>query len=269
MVVRTKQTGPDLKELAVVTRGRSDKIASDLRGQIDRGDLRAGSAVPTERTLAETYEVTRDTVRRALAQLEAEGLLDPGRGSSGRTVRRYDRLDWYPGEYEHQLYRLDTDDRGEDALTAAITEAGRNAEQHVEVTLTKAEARIAEHLHLDTEDTVVVRRRRIDIDGSGFLLADSYYPMDVAQGTPIMEPGDITIPGGLMQAAGHKQHQFLDELIPRMPRHEEAIRLEIPPMTPVAELLRVGYNADNRPVRVYLAVAPGDRVRILYRLSAQ
>ncbi len=84
-----------------------------------------------------------------------------------------------------------------------------------------------------------------------------------------MTPGDTTIPGGLMAAAGHRQVRFRDEIGIRMPTHGEVFRLDLPAGTPVGEHVRVGYNGDGRPVRVIVTIVPGDRHRIIYEVSAE
>lgn len=61
----------------------TDDIAHELRRRIDRGEWLAGVRVPPERLLAEEFAAARNTVRRALAELEDEGLLarHVGRGT--------------------------------------------------------------------------------------------------------------------------------------------------------------------------------------------
>ncbi len=49
------------------------KMHHDLQEQIRRGELRAGDRVPSENQLAAVYQVSRQTVRKALAILEQEG----------------------------------------------------------------------------------------------------------------------------------------------------------------------------------------------------
>lgn len=58
------------------------RIATELRDQIKSGELPAGSRMRSESQLCEHYEVARQTVRSALAQLELEGLVVvvPGQG---------------------------------------------------------------------------------------------------------------------------------------------------------------------------------------------
>uniref|UniRef100_UPI003D743FC9 GntR family transcriptional regulator n=1 Tax=Streptomyces sp. NRRL F-5630 TaxID=1463864 RepID=UPI003D743FC9 len=63
-----------------------EQIAEDLRGQIVRGELPAGAALPSERELCETYSVARATLVRALDVLRQEGLVETRHGT-GSTVR--------------------------------------------------------------------------------------------------------------------------------------------------------------------------------------
>src|ERR1700744_1454097 len=62
-----------------------ERIATDLRTAIVRGDHVAGSKLPTEAELARHYQAGRGTVRAALRAMEAEGLVTSRQGS-GRVV---------------------------------------------------------------------------------------------------------------------------------------------------------------------------------------
>ncbi|MGW8846843.1 GntR family transcriptional regulator [Streptomyces xiamenensis] len=59
---------------------RYEVVASDLRQQITRGDLRAGAKLPTEEQLATQYGVGRPTIRQALGALQAGGLVEKRHG---------------------------------------------------------------------------------------------------------------------------------------------------------------------------------------------
>lgn len=54
---------------------RYQQLALELRQQIAQGVLPAGAQLPTEAALGTRYNVARGTVRRAIAQLEAAGLI--------------------------------------------------------------------------------------------------------------------------------------------------------------------------------------------------
>ena len=67
-----------------------DRIAERLRAQIASGHYPPAGALPSEATLAQRFHVARSTVRRALAVLEDEGLIDTMPGA-GRRVKGEDR----------------------------------------------------------------------------------------------------------------------------------------------------------------------------------
>lgn len=58
------------------------QIADALRARIAEGDLAPGDLMPSEAALCEEFAVARTTVRRALAALEREALIQalPGKG---------------------------------------------------------------------------------------------------------------------------------------------------------------------------------------------
>ena len=60
------------------------RIASQLRQQIEAGELTPGKPVPSITTLVQEFGVARETAAHALRVLEAEGL-----------VRRYPGLGYY------------------------------------------------------------------------------------------------------------------------------------------------------------------------------
>jgi GntR family transcriptional regulator len=57
-------------------RAKSLQIANDLRQAIVTGRLSPGERVPAELQLIQQYTVSRTTVRRALADLRTEGLVE-------------------------------------------------------------------------------------------------------------------------------------------------------------------------------------------------
>lgn len=58
-------------------------VRSELRRQIDSGELAPGGRLGAEREIAERLGVSRSTVRAALADLERSGLITRSRGRSG------------------------------------------------------------------------------------------------------------------------------------------------------------------------------------------
>jgi GntR family transcriptional regulator, transcriptional repressor for pyruvate dehydrogenase complex len=80
----TTATGPAAQIGTVVRAPKTGElIASHLRRQIVRGELRLGEALPAESQLMEQYGVSRPTLREAFRILEAETLITVRRGSHG------------------------------------------------------------------------------------------------------------------------------------------------------------------------------------------
>ncbi|MFF6785505.1 GntR family transcriptional regulator [Streptomyces sp. NPDC012510] len=70
-------------------RGTYLQVSESLRHQIQRGD--GGDALPSEAALMRTYSVSRNTVRRALKVLEADGVIASAPGVGWRVVQGGDR----------------------------------------------------------------------------------------------------------------------------------------------------------------------------------
>jgi DNA-binding FadR family transcriptional regulator len=62
----------------------AEQIASSLRDRILGGRLPPGEALPSERELAEQFDVNRSSVREALHRLEAVGLVEMRHGGATR-----------------------------------------------------------------------------------------------------------------------------------------------------------------------------------------
>ncbi len=253
--------------MATTERWRS--VLDDLRTAIRSGQYTPGQRLPTVDQLMERYEISsRPIIQKVLAALAAEGLVVTVH-RRGTYVREYAPIEWYPGTFEHRSSRRDTPDAGQDAWASDVAAQGRTPRQEVSVEVVEPPAEVAERLGLEPGTQVVMRRRLRFVDDTPFQTADSYYPLWVASGTAIMDPGDVVIPGGLMAASGHAQVRFRDEIVVRMPEPEEQERLSLPPGTPVAEHIRTGFDVEDRPVRVIVTIAPGDRHRIVYEVSGQ
>lgn len=58
-----------------------ERVARDLAGQIAEGRYAVGQRLPSERDLAQTYSVSRPTIREAIIALELDGLVEVRLGS--------------------------------------------------------------------------------------------------------------------------------------------------------------------------------------------
>jgi DNA-binding GntR family transcriptional regulator len=279
-VVVAIRSAPDSSAAWWVTMTRPDdsplraKIADDLRRRIATGELRPGGRVPPERQLAREYDVSRETVHAALERLVHEGLVTSGGRRRGRTVRAYDPLVtlWHRLE---RGQRRDDPALALDDWAAGVQEQGRTPAQVVTVTRdAAAPAEVARWLHLEPGAPVVRRHRMRYVDGLPWQVVDSWFPADVARtaipGTgrqPLLEDGDVVVAGGILRAIGHPQLRVRDELSAWPASPEVAHDLDLPPGTAVFKHVRVGFGAGDRPVRVMVTTAAGDRNVFAYEMD--
>jgi len=65
-----------------------ERVLTALRTRIANGTYALGSQLPSQRELAEEFEVSRDTVQRVVRELNSEGWIKPRQGSGTRVVKK-------------------------------------------------------------------------------------------------------------------------------------------------------------------------------------
>ncbi len=243
-------------------------IIDDLRASILDGRLEAGARLPSENELAQRYETSRPTVRRAVALLKAEGLVstEQGRGVFVRP-KPHVRLLLSGGSFRRHRRA------GRSGFSAQVEEQGQTPEQRIlDVGWVQAAPEVALRLGVDENEPVVVRRRLFLVNGGPVALCDSYYPGDMADGTPLAEPENIE--GGAYSvmedrsgAIRRKLKRSVDDLVCRMPTPQEVEALELAPGVPVVRTLRTVYDSEGDPVEVQDTVAAADKHEFRYEVS--
>jgi GntR family transcriptional regulator, transcriptional repressor for pyruvate dehydrogenase complex len=64
-----------------------EEIVDQIRGLVASGDLRPGDQLPSERELAERFQVSRASIREALTALQVLGVLERSRTGGGLAAR--------------------------------------------------------------------------------------------------------------------------------------------------------------------------------------
>src|SRR5215471_6329138 len=215
----------------------------------------------SEPELARDYNVSRQTARTAMQALERDGLVVV-RPRRGRIVRSTQRLRWHLSEFERPDRTVLTTS---DAWETDIESQGHDpTRQDLQVEQITPPPSIAARLNLDPRtDRCIVRRHVRYIDGKPAIISDDYFDDRIVRGTELAEPED-TSRENILAGAGYEQVYDTDEIITRMPTPEEIEPLEISPGTPVAEHIRTGYTAEDRPVRVMVSIVPGDVLILQY-----
>ncbi|MEU4626230.1 winged helix-turn-helix domain-containing protein [Actinoplanes sp. NPDC023801] len=89
------------------------QLADLLRQQIESGELAPGDPLPSELRLGEDHNISRTTVRQAIAQLRAEGLVtvDRPRGTFVRVPEQVEVVELNSGERAGARMPTDTERR--------------------------------------------------------------------------------------------------------------------------------------------------------------
>lgn len=248
------------------TRPLYQQLASLLRAQIESGELAPGARVPTEGQLSAQHDTSRNTVRQALDVLRNEGLIVSQQGK-GSFVRAEPPMRYYASLTGSRRMRLAS---RRDTFSQQIEAQGKRARQVSTVEVVPATTEIASHLALEANQPVAVRRRVMYADEEPLQLGDSYYPLDIVQGSEIMDEADVKRgTDQVLEELGHTPTRYEDEITWRMPTVEEATKLRLGAGIPVGRLLRTSIDQAERPVEVYQVILPGDRHVLLYEVDAE
>jgi GntR family transcriptional regulator len=243
------------------------QIADALRADIRSGLYSPGIALPSERKLMDRFGVTRATIRNALAQLRAEGLLTIERGA-GAFVRTPSPVRRIVGP--DRFLRRDREE-GKAAYVAEMERERRRPEVEViEVARVKVPAEVGELMGLEAGAEVVRRHRRYLASGAPLELATSYIPWTLAKGTAIAKRDSG--PGGIyarLEEAGHEIASFEEQITARMPTPEERVQLQIPEGVPVIRVVRRAFDADRRVLELCETIMPADRYVLTYPFDAR
>jgi GntR family transcriptional regulator len=245
-----------------------EDIVKELRASILAGDLEAGERLPSENELAERYGTSRPTVRRATALLKAEGLLVAEQGR-GVFVRPKPHVRLLLSGAAFRRHR----EAGLSGFNAQVEEQGQVPGQRLlEVGRVPAPQSVALRLDVDQCSEVVVRRRLFVVNDEPVALCDSYYPVEMAEGTPLAEPENIAGGAyGLVEdpdgPIARRLQRSVDDLECRMPTPDEADTLELGLGMPVVRVLRTVYDSDDMPVEVQETIAAADKHQFRYEVA--
>lgn len=147
----------------------SDEVKSYLYEYIKNMDLVENTKLPPEESIAESLGVSRVTIRKALTDLEQEGLIFRihGRGTFVNKEALQLKVNIGVGKEFEQM----------------IVESGYKAEVDlVNFEITTAGYLAAENLNIDPEDLVVVTEKIFYADENPAILCVDIFPMDFIDG---------------------------------------------------------------------------------------
>jgi len=229
------------------------QLKQQLGQAIHAGTLRPGSALPSERELADDLGLSRMTVRRAFEELVHDGLIEQRQGS-GTYVRAkpvlqiIDRVLGFTDEARHLGFRPGS----------TLIEAARQS----------AQGDVAAALQVSPGTPVLRVTRLRTADGAPLALQTSHLGPTV-EALSLERLGALgSLYGALEAQFGVRPARARQTISARLPsRHERAL-LEIPREVPVLWLERTTYGADGAPFEFARSAYRGDRYRMALDLRA-
>ncbi|WP_165985447.1 GntR family transcriptional regulator [Streptomyces sp. YIM 98790] len=233
------------------------QVAAALRHAITSGEFPPGTPLPSETQLIERYQVSRPTVRNAIAALRAEGLIEVIHGK-GSYVR--------------------TQPTATATLTRAIT---RNPDGTYTTDLSALALAETPHIYRTHTDTHTAPFLELD-EGEALFGVDRLYatpagariahrtliPFATAEGTELADHPD-TDPDriySLLAEAGHSL-TWTETTSARMPRPDERTTLRLPDATPLLHTTRITHG-NTGPLILEDLHTSGDTTRATYRITA-
>ena len=213
-----------------------------LRSDIQSGVYPVHSRIPSEQELCETYQVSRVTVRKALAELTREGLLQRHQGKG--TFVGVPRLckDLKDVNSFHDACRMMNCTPGTRVIHAQLTHATQ--EDRRDLLLEETEEQVVE----------VVRLRLAD--GSPVMLETNRFSSSYAY----LRAEDLT--GSLyarLQEHEVEAAQAMHEISLCYANAQQARQLEVEPGDALLCLREIIYDQHSRPLHTSLQLIRGDR----------
>ena len=217
------------------------QLMQRIREDIDRGIYKIGTKIPPEHDLEQTYQVSRVTVRRALAELTSEGLLErkQGKGTFVSVPRISQEL-----KNIHSYH---------DTCAAAGIKPGTKV---IRVREQKADAADCRDLNLKADDRVVETVRVRTADGEPVVLEKNHFSMAFAYLEECDLSGSLY---GVLREFGVEPRQAIHDISMSYATADQAKYLNITPGDALLHLKEVIYDQRGRPLHNSQQWIRGDR----------
>jgi DNA-binding GntR family transcriptional regulator len=223
------------------------QIANYLREAIISGDLPPGAELPSERQIAQEWQVSRPTATRAFLSLRQQGLVESrqGAGTYVRDLRLHRRAAQRYHRYRERGAQYAADERLE--ITAAE--------------ITSAPDYVVLGLGLQPSEAAMVRRRVISREGVGPIeIATSWWPATLADVAPrLLERrtlGGIGSVRYVESVTGRQASYARDRVSARLASAEELRDLGLRGPAAVLVFRHVVYDTEDSPIEFTEAVYP-------------
>jgi len=226
-----------------------ETVELKIRSLLSSDDLGENRRLPTERELAEEYEVSRTTVRQVLDALEHAGLVERRRGRTG-------------GTYATQA-RVNIDFGYLAGIPSYLRAQGFRAEAHViSARITPCDAVTARALCIQPGDLVhdIIRVR--SADEVRISLEHARFPVSIFPDL-ISQPLADSIYDLITEKYGVTAVKAVERLVAVLADAQQAVLLGIEVGDPLMAIERIAYDVDERPLEFSSDLFRGDKTRVI------
>lgn len=228
------------------------RIQADIRERIASGALAPGAQLETEQELMARYDVSRATVRQALAGLVADGTVEIRRGL-GTFVR--------PAVIEHRL-------GGFYSFSREIERHGRTPGTRVRsLRIEPADAHVASILGLGPDEPVVALGRTRLADDDPIVTETSYLPAARFPGLEKVDFGRARLYDTLTSRYGVRPTRARETFEPVLMDADEAHVLGARRGDPALRVERTTYDAEGTVIEYCRSTLRADRYRYSVELG--
>ncbi|WP_037609891.1 GntR family transcriptional regulator [Streptacidiphilus rugosus] len=227
------------------------QLRADLLRRLDAGEFL--DVFPGEHDLVAEYGVSRHTVREALRQLRAEGLVTAQRGRVSRFGAGRP-LEQRMGE-AYSLFR-------------SVEEVGAVQRSITRVLDRRADGVIAARLGLEESTPLVYLERLRLADGEPLAVDRVWLPADLAAPLLTVDFTHTSLYDELERHCGARVSGGWERIRAVVPGRGERVLLDCPPTTALFAIDRLGHDADGRPVEWRQTLVRADRFAVAAAFSA-
>lgn len=225
------------------------RIADEIEKTITRGTLASGARLPGEVEIAARFGVNRHTVRRALAELAARGLVRAERGS-GTYV-----------EPQRLAYPIQSRTRFSEIVHGAGREAGGRL---VRGAIEQASPEIAERLAIAPETSVARLDILRSVDGVPLSFGSTWLPIERVPDAIRSYRKTRSITRTLSDAGIRDYRRATTRVFATLADGDYAEELRLAPGQPLLHVEAVDVTLDTRPILTTKARFVADRVELVF-----
>lgn len=225
------------------------QVEAALRSQIVSGQRAIGSRLPTENAMADMFNVSRDTVRKAIRSLKDAGLVKATPGVGTVVVRNRPDI-------RHATLL---------PLSAQFSEAGLSLDfELLDIRMHDPSDAVREYLRLAPNERVLRVQRAHKIAARPFSIMTHHVPEWVGIGI------DADLSGFIYELIEKTRTNFItygtDRISARMPTDDEKRILAMPEHLPLLIARRTAYTDQDRPIQYIEAAIRSDHYEYVVTL---